>query len=109
MFWPLVERREARLNTEPTESSPYLPATSPAWAEYYKRAKETRRLGRGLHARIQTDSKRRRRHANLMIVISTAALLVVIAAFCALLGTRNAVPEGGSSAAPSRSANARRG
>jgi hypothetical protein len=97
------------LETEPTENSPYLPATSPAWAEYYKKAKATRRLGKGEHSRIQNESKRRRRHANLMILFSTVALLAVIAAFCALLGTRTAPIEGASGAAPSLAANARRG
>jgi hypothetical protein len=99
------------METEPTEnepSEPYLPATSPAWAQYYKRAKETRRLGRGQHTRIQRDTKRRRRHANMMILVSTAALVAVIAAFCALLGSaRGPEPEGN---APSLlSAHARRG
>ena len=97
------------METERTENSPYLPATSPAWAQYYKKARATRRLGKGQHSRIQKETKRRRRHANLMILFSTVALLAVIAAFCALLGTRNAAPEGATGAAPSSSANARRG
>jgi hypothetical protein len=98
------------LETEPTENTGHLPATSPAWAEYYRRAKETRRLGKGQHARIQLETKRRRRRANLMILASTAALLAVIAAFCALLGTRSASPAPeGSNAAPSGTADARRG
>jgi hypothetical protein len=96
------------LETEPPENSAYLPATSPAWAEYYRRAKKTRRLGKGQHARIQSEAKRRRRRANLMILASTAALLAVVAAFCALLGTRSAVPEG-SDVVPSRTADVRRG
>lgn len=96
------------METEPTENSSYLPATSPAWAEYYKNAKATRRLGKGQHSRIQSETKRRRRHANLMILLSTVALLAVIAAFCALLGTRTAAPDT-TGAAPSSSANARRG
>jgi hypothetical protein len=97
------------LETEPTENPPYLPATSPAWAEYYRRAKETRRLGKGQHARIQSDTKRRRRYANLMILASTAALIAVIAAFCALLGTRTAASPEGSNVVPSRTADVRRG
>ena len=96
------------METEPTEDSPYLPATSPAWVEYYKRARASRRLGKGQYARIQSESKRRRRHANLMLLLSTVALLAVIAGFCALLGTRTDAPDG-NSAAPSRAANARRG
>jgi len=90
--------------TEPAEDSPYLPATSPSWAQYYKRAKETRRLGRGQHTRIQRETKRRRRHANAMILLSTAALIAVIAAFCALLGGTQREPEG--NAAPGLTARA---
>ena len=96
------------METEPTDNEPYLPATSPNWASYYKRARETRRLGKGQHARIQLETKRRRRQANLMLLVSTAALVAVIAAFCALLGTaRGPEPEG--NAAPLRPADARRG
>lgn len=62
-----------------------------------------------MHSRIQHETKRRRRHANLMLLLSTAVLLAVIAAFCALLGTRNAAPESRNDAAPSLSANTRRG
>ena len=97
------------MEPEPTENSTYLPATSPAWADYYKKAKVTRRLGKGEHRRIQSDAKRRRRQANVMLLVSTIALLAVVAAFCALLGTRNAAPEGNNGAAPSLSANVRRG
>ncbi len=86
------------METEPAEDSPYLPATSPSWAQYYKRARETRRLGRGQHTSIQRATKRRRRQANVMILVSTAALLAVIAAFCALLGTARE-PEGNAPAA----------
>ena len=86
------------METEPAEDSPYLPATSPSWAQYYKRAKETRRLGRGQHTAIQRATKRRRRQANVMILVSTAALLAVIAGFCALLGTGHE-PEGNAPAA----------
>ena len=96
------------LETELAENSGYLPATSPAWVDYYRRAKETRRLGRGLHTRIQRDTKRRRRHANLAVIASTVALLAVIAAFCALLGTHTAPAPEGNNAAPSRTANIRR-
>jgi hypothetical protein len=95
------------LETEPTKNPAYLPATSPAWAEYYKKAKATRRLGKGQHARIHSESKRRRRRANLMILASTIALLVVIAVFCALLGRTDASE--GNNAAPSRAADVRRG
>ncbi|HEX4404339.1 MAG TPA: hypothetical protein VH560_05900 [Polyangia bacterium] len=98
------------METEPTGSPAYLPATAPEWAAYYKRAKETRRLGKGQHARIQLETKLRRRRANLMILASTAALIAVIAAFCALLGTRSAAPSPeGDNAAPSRTADVRRG
>jgi hypothetical protein len=93
------------METEPTERHAYLPATSPAWAQYYKRAKETRRLGKGQHTRIQTETKRRRRQANMMILLSTALLVALFAAFCALLGPA-AVD---SNAAPLRPAHARRG
>ena len=96
------------METEPTEIPPYLPATSPVWAQYYKRAKETRRLGKGQHARIQRDTKRRRRHEYVMVLVSTAALLAVIAAFYALLGSAKA-PEPEGDAAPLLSAHARRG
>jgi hypothetical protein len=78
------------MEPESTENSPYLPATSPAWAKYYKEAKATRRLGKGQHSAIQRDTKRRRRQANMIFVASTAALLAVIAAFCAILGTDHA-------------------
>jgi hypothetical protein len=82
------------METEPAEDSRYLPATSPSWAQYYKRARETRRLGKGQHTSIQRATKRRRRQANVMILVSTAALLAVIAAFCALLGGTQREPEG---------------
>jgi hypothetical protein len=96
------------LDTEPTENSPYLPATSPAWAQYYKRAREMRRLGKGQHLSIRRDIKRRARKANLMILVSTAALVAAIAAFYALLGSARA-PEPEGNAAPLLSAHARRG
>jgi hypothetical protein len=73
------------MESEPTESSRYLPATSPGWADYYKKARATRRLGKGQHARIQRESKRRRRRANVIALGSTALLGVVVAIFYALL------------------------
>jgi hypothetical protein len=79
---------------EHIDSSAHLPATSPEWAMYYKRARETRRLGRGQHRRIQRESVRRRRHANVMIVISTAALVAVFGLCYALLGPSGGEPEG---------------
>ncbi len=82
------------MEPEPKDDSPYLPATSPAWVGYYKRAKETRRLGKGQYAAIQRDTKRRRRQANLVFLASTALLLAVVAAFCAILGTDYAKPTG---------------
>ena len=100
--------RESSMESETPQNEPYLPATSPAWARYYKNAKANRRLGKNQYAIIQRDTKRRRRQANLMILVSTAALLAVVAAFCALLGTaRVPAPEG--NAAPSLPAHARRG
>jgi hypothetical protein len=83
------------MDNEPTELSPYLPATSPEWAIYYRRAKQLRRLGKGQHARIQRETKRRRRQENMILVISTAALVAVIAAFWALLGTSPSSEPGG--------------
>jgi hypothetical protein len=97
------------MESEPTERSPYLPATSPDWVQYYKRAKETRRLGKGQYSAIQRDTKRRRRQANLALVGSTALLLAVIAAFFAILGGDHAPSEGSGNVTPSRSADARRG
>jgi hypothetical protein len=97
------------LETEPTENPTYLPATAPERAAYYRRAKETRRLGRGQHARIQLEAKRRRRRANLMIVASTAALVAIVAAFCALFGTHAASAPEGNNATSSRTADVRRG
>jgi hypothetical protein len=89
------------METDPNETPPYLPATSPDWAKYYKRIKGTRSLGKHQHARIQAETKRRRRHANVMMLVSTVALVAVIAAFCALLGTAKAPePQGGRAAAP---------
>lgn len=88
------------METDPNETPPYLPATSPDWAKYYRRIKGTRRLGKGQHARIQADTKRRRRHANVMVLVSTVALVAVIAAFCALLGTSKTPEPQGRAAAP---------
>jgi hypothetical protein len=90
--------------------SPYMDATSPNWIGYYKRAKATRRLGRGQHAAIQRATKRRRRQANLVVLGTTALLLAVVAAFCAILGTDYAKPTGeGSRRIELRPADARRG
>jgi hypothetical protein len=72
------------METEPTENPPYLPATSPNWVTYYKRAKNDRRLGKGQHSAIQRETKRRRRRANLVMLVSTVLLAAVVAAFCAL-------------------------
>jgi hypothetical protein len=96
------------MQPDPTENSPYLPASSPAWAQYYKRAKEARRIGKGQHSSIQRETKRRRRHEYVMVVVSTAALVAVIAAFCALLGTSRQAgdPEGDGAAPPSASTEA---
>jgi hypothetical protein len=71
------------MEAEPTEKSPYWPATSPLWAQYYKRARESRRFGKGQHGLIRTELKRRRRQAHLMILASTVALAAVISAFFA--------------------------
>lgn len=100
------------MESEPTEEiSPYLPATSPAWALYYKRAKATRRLGRGQHSAIQRDTKRRRRRANLIFLASTVLLLAVVAAFCSILGTdaMKITGEGSHHLDSLRSADVRRG
>jgi len=93
------------METEPTETPAYLPATSPDWAQYYKRAKQTRRLGKGQHSRIQTETKRRRRQANLVFLGSIVFLLALVAVFYSLLGPSAA----DSNAAPLRPAHARRG
>jgi hypothetical protein len=74
------------MESEPSEPTQYLPATSPEWSAYYKKAKATRRLGRGQHARIQTEAKRRRRQANIVALASTALLVVVVMICAALLG-----------------------
>jgi hypothetical protein len=70
-----------------SEIPPYLPATAPEWALYYKRAKRLRRLGKGQHARIESESKRRRRQANVMLLVSTILLAAAIGVFCAVFGT----------------------
>ena len=88
------------MEADPNETPPYLPATSPDWVKYYQRIKGTRRLGKGMHARIQAETKRRRRHANVMMLVSTVALVAVIAAFCALLGTSKTPEPEGSAATP---------
>jgi hypothetical protein len=92
------------MDTEPTESSAYLPATSPEWARYYKRARETRRLGRGQHRRIQRETQRRRRHANVMILVSTAALVAIFGLCYKLLGPSGGEPEGRAAPALARAA-----
>lgn len=101
------------MEPESTENSPYLPATSPAWANYYKQAKANRRLGKGQHSAIQRDTKRRRRQANMIFIASTVALVAVIAAFCAILGTDHAkpvgAPEGSLGPDPLRPASSSRG
>ena len=75
------------MESERSQGASYLSPTAPEWADYYQRAKRIRRLGKGQHARIQSESKRRRRQANVMLFVSTALLCVAVAAFCALLGT----------------------
>lgn len=83
------------MEAERNETPPYLPATSPLWAQYYQRARELRRLGKGQHARIKQELARRRRRANLIIFGSTAALVAMVAIFYALLGPSAAgEPEG---------------
>ena len=100
------------MEPERTES-PYMPATSPEWADYYQRAKQTRRLGKNQHAAIKRASKRRVRQANLMLIVSTALLVAVVAAFCAILGTEHAPSSTGEGSRrltpPSLSADGRRG
>jgi hypothetical protein len=89
------------MEPEPTETPTYMPASSPSWAGYYRRAKETRRLGKGQYAHLQRETKQRRRHANLMILVSTVALAAVVAACYALLGaSASPSPEGGVLASP---------
>ena len=77
-----------------TRTSSHSPATSPLWAQYYQRARELRRLGRGQNARIKLEIKRRRRNANIMIVLSTVALVAVVGIFYVILGRASAEPEG---------------
>jgi hypothetical protein len=77
-----------------TPNTGHSPATSPLWAQYYRRARELRRLGRGQNARIKLEIKRRRRRANAMIIVSTAALVAVVGIFYAILGVRSGEPEG---------------
>ena len=72
------------MEAEPTTAeSAHWPATSPHWAQYYARARETRRLGKGQHGLIRSELKRRRRRTHLMILVSTTALGAVVAAFLA--------------------------
>jgi hypothetical protein len=75
------------MEREQSQGASYLSPTAPEWADYYQRAKRIRRLGKGQHARIQRESKRRRRQANIMLFVSTALLLGAVAGFCALLGS----------------------
>jgi hypothetical protein len=98
------------MESEPRDNSPYMPATAPGWATYYKNAKATRRLGKGQHARIQSEAKRRRRQANLIALASTAVLVAVVALCAKLLG--GSVPastDPGAPGAASRTADVRRG
>jgi hypothetical protein len=74
------------MNLEGSDDKAYLSPTAPEWAHYYKRAKALRRLGKGQHARIQTESKRRRRRANILLALSTSVLVAAVTAFCLLLG-----------------------
>jgi hypothetical protein len=97
------------METEPKETPVYMEASSPGWALYYKRAKQTRRLGKGQYARLQLETKRRRRQANLMILVSTVALAAVIAAFYALLGGSTPPSSREGSATPTRATLARSG
>jgi hypothetical protein len=87
------------MDTDRSESAAYLSPTAPEWAQYYKRAKATRRLGRNQHKRIERESAQRRRRANIMILVSTAALVAVVAVCYVVLGSTGLDPEG--RAAPS--------
>jgi hypothetical protein len=92
------------MEAEPTQHSA-LPATSPLWAQYYARARELRKLGRGQHVSLKLEIKRRRRQSNLMIAVSMAALVAVVAAFYAILGNpRGLEPEGRGATPPSQTA-----
>jgi hypothetical protein len=82
------------MEAEITRNTSHSPATSPLWAQYYQRARELRRLGRGQNARIKLEIKRRRRRANIMIILSTAALVAVVGIFYVILGSSSAEPEG---------------
>lgn len=98
------------MESEPSENSPYLPATAPGWHAYYKKAKATRRLGRGQHARIQSEAKRRRRQANIIALASTALLIVVVVICAKLLGgTAPSQQDEHGRAMPSGPADVRRG
>jgi hypothetical protein len=94
------------METEPTNNAVLSP-TDPQWAVYYKKAKATRRLGKGQHARFQTETKRRRRREYVIALASTALLVAVVAICVALLGG-NAPSENGRWV-PSGSADVRRG
>ena len=70
-----------------TRNASHSPATSPQWADYYQRAKEQRKLGKGQHARIRNEMNRRRRREKLMLLaVSTAMLVAVVGIFYAILG-----------------------
>jgi len=87
------------MDADITRNASHSPATSPLWAQYYQRARELRRLGRGQNASIKLEIKRRRRRANLILLASTAALIVVVATFYAILGRTTGEPEGRAPAA----------
>jgi hypothetical protein len=81
-----MEREPERFSiTEPASHAVHLPATSPAWAEYYRRAKKNRRLAHGQHRQIQRETKRRRLRENIVMLGSTAAVGGLMALFYALL------------------------
>jgi hypothetical protein len=61
-----------------------MPPTSPEWAAYYKRAKQTHRLGKGQHP--EKEAKRRRQRELIIALASTAVLVAVFAICAALLG-----------------------
>jgi hypothetical protein len=87
-----------------TTPSAHSPATSPLWTQYYQRARELRRLGRGQNALFKLEIKRRRRRSTVILLASTAALVVVIALFCVLLNPSRGEPEGHAVATPARTA-----
>jgi hypothetical protein len=92
------------MDADVTRNASHSPATSPLWAQYYQRARELRRLGRGQNASIKLEIKRRRRRANLILMASTAALIAVVAAFYAILGRTSSDPESRASTSVVRAA-----